>query len=710
MVVSRKTSLGRVYTVPSPQMRDTIIGRNAYRRAFVIVSLTSTSDAADQRDVLAKLNEESEQRQSDRQNGTEEATQSDWTIEDSEDLYRINGWGEPFFSINAAGNITVSPQGDRGGSLDLQKLVDGLKLRDFQLPLLIRFSEILEDRLGRINACFAKAIARYSYEGIYQGVFPVKCNQQRHIVEDLVRFGKAYQFGLEAGTKPELMIALASLNTPDALIICNGYKDESYIETAMLGQRLGQKPIIVLEQVEEVEVAIATAKRLGIQPNLGVRAKLAAQGSGRWGSSAGDRAKFGLTIPEIITVVEKLQAADMLESLQLLHFHIGSQINAISVIKEAMREACQIYVELAALGAPMGYLDVGGGLGIDYDGSKTSSQDSKNYSIQNYANDVVAHVKDACVASGVPMPTLVSESGRAIATHQSVLIFDVLGTSEAIPQAPPPYKDGDHKLIRELWDVYTTVNIENYQEAFTDAVQFKKEAASLFNLGYLKLGERACVERLYWGCCKKIVDLIHQQDYIPEELEHLEKSMASIYYLNLSIFKAALDSWAIDQLFPIMPIHRLNEEPSKRATLADLTCDSDGKINRFIGPKGSKDVLALHPIREDEPYYLGMFLVGSYQETLGNLHNLFGSINTVHIHLASKAKTQQGYTIEHVVRGNTTDEVLQQVQYNPKDMIEQMRRRSEQALQENQITIADARKLMDNYKAGMDRYTYLTEA
>lgn len=633
-----------------------------------------------------------------------------WAIEESEELYRIKGWGEPYFSINDKGNITVSPRGDRGGSLDLKKLVEGLKQRDFQLPILIRFSEILEDRLERINACFAKAIARYSYEGIYQGVFPVKCNQQRHIVEDLVRFGKAFQFGLEAGTKPELMIALASLNTPGALIICNGYKDESYIETAMLGQRLGQKPIIVLEQVEEVEVAIATAKRLGIQPNLGVRAKLAAKGSGRWGTSAGDRAKFGLTIPEIITVVEKLKAADMLDRLQLLHFHIGSQVNAISVIKEAMREACQIYVELVDLGAPMGYLDVGGGLGVDYDGSKTSSQGSKNYSIQNYANDVVAHIKDACVARKMPMPTLVSESGRAIASHQSVLVFDILGTSEAIPEDPAPYQDGEHNLIRELWDVYTTVNADNYQEAFNDAVQFKKEAASLFNLNYLRLAERARVERLYWGCCKKVSALLQQQEYVPEELEHLEKSMASIYYLNLSLFQAALDTWAIGQLFPILPIHRLNEEPTKRATLADLTCDSDGKIDRFIGQKGAKEILELHPLKPDEPYYLGMFLVGAYQETLGNLHNLFGNINTVHIHLASKAKTQQGYTIDHIVRGNTTDEVLQQVQYDPKDMIEQIRRRSEQALNQGQITIEEVRKLMNNYKAGMNRYTYLTES
>ena len=456
----------------------------------------------------------------------------------------------------------------------------------------------------------------------------MKCNQQRHIVEDLVRFGKSYQFGLEAGTKPELMIAMASLNTPGALIICNGYKDDSYIETAMLGQRLGQKTIIVLEQVEEVDVAIAASRRLGIQPVLGVRAKLAAKGSGRWGDSAGDRAKFGLSIPEIMTVIEKLEAADMLPCLQLMHFHIGSQISAISTIKDALREACQIYVELVKLGAPMGYLDVGGGLGVDYDGSKTSSQGSKNYSIQNYANDVVAEVKDACSARDIPMPTLVSESGRAIASHQSVLIFDILGTSEASYSEPAAYQDGEHRLVRELWDIYSAIDSDSYQELFNDAVQFKKEAASLFNFSYLRLAERARVERLYWACCKKIVTLLRDQDYVPEELEHLEKSMASIYYANMSLFQSALDSWAIEQIFPIMPIHRLNEEPTQRATLADLTCDSDGKVARFIGAKGQKEVLELHPLKSGKPYYLGMFLMGAYQETLGNLHNLFG--NTKH--------------------------------------------------------------------------------
>ncbi|KPQ35007.1 MAG: arginine decarboxylase SpeA [Phormidesmis priestleyi Ana] len=692
--------------IPSTPISTSLSGGSVASDRTTLPKPTHPSDNSSDNSEETSLAAEAIASSPDEQNSREA-----WSIEQSEELYRIKGWGEPYFSINAAGNITVSPQGDRGGSLDLYQLVEGLKQRDFQLPILIRFSEILEDRLERLNACFAKAIARYSYEGVYQGVFPVKCNQQRHIVEDLARFGKPYQFGLEAGTKPELMIAMASLDTPGSLIICNGYKDDAYLETAMLGQRLGQKIIIVLEQVEEVDVAIALSQRLGIQPVLGVRAKLAAKGSGRWGESAGDRAKFGLSIPEIITVVEKLEAANMLPCLQLLHFHIGSQVSAISVIKDALREACQIYVELVKLGAPMGYLDVGGGLGVDYDGSKTSSQGSKNYSIQNYANDVVAEVKDACSAQAIPMPTLVSESGRAIASHQSVLIFDILGTSEATSyETPKPYVEGEHRLIRELWDLYTSLSPENYQEAFNDAVQFKKEAAGLFNFSYLRLTERARVERLYWACCAKIVALLRNEDYIPEELEHLEKSLASIYYANMSLFQSALDSWAIEQLFPLLPIHRLTEEPTQRATLADLTCDSDGKIARFIGPKGTKDVLELHPLKANEPYYLGMFLVGAYQETLGNLHNLFGNTNTVHICLASKARSHQGYTIEHVVRGNTTDEVLAQVQYDPEQMIEQIRLRSELALQNGQITIEEARKLMANYKAGMTCYTYLAES
>lgn len=626
-----------------------------------------------------------------------------WTIEASEELYRIQGWGEPYFSINAAGHVTVSPQGDRGGSLDLFELVNSLKRRNLGLPLLIRFSDILADRIERLNAAFAKAIARYNYPGVYRGVFPVKCNQQRHLVEALVNFGKPYQFGLEAGSKPELMIALATLKTPGSLLICNGYKDREYIETAMLAQRLGQTPIIVLEQSEEVDLVIEASQKLGIQPILGVRAKLSAKGIGRWGTSAGDRAKFGLTIPEILHAVEQLRAADMLGSLQLLHYHIGSQISSIAVIKDAIREASQIYVELVKLEAGMKYLDVGGGLGVDYDGSKTNFYASKNYNIQNYANDIVAEVKEACAERNVPVPTLVSESGRAIAAHQSILVFDVLGTSDVSFDLPEPLQEKEHLIVRNLYETYESITEENYQEAFHDAAQFKDEAISLFNFGYVSLTERARAERIYWACCHKILAIARQQEYVPDDLEDLEKIMASIYYVNLSVFQSAPDSWAIDQLFPIMPIHRLDEEPTQRATLADLTCDSDGKIDQFIDLRDVKHVLELHDLKPDEPYYLGLFLGGAYQEIMGNLHNLFGDSNAVHITL-----TPKGYQIDHVVKGDTMTEVLGYVQYDSEDMIESIRQQTEQALQEKRITIEESQLLLQNYEHSLSRYTYLS--
>ncbi len=626
-----------------------------------------------------------------------------WSIEDSENQYRIKGWGEPYFSINAAGHVTVSPRGDRGGSLDLFELVNALRDRNLALPLLIRFSDILEDRIERLNASFAKAIARYNYDGSYRGVFPIKCNQQRHLVEDLVKFGKPFQFGLEAGSKPELMIALATLDNPGSLIICNGYKDREYIETAMLAQKLGQTPIIVLEQVEEVEIAIEAAQSLGIEPNLGVRAKLNSKGMGRWGGSSGDRAKFGLTIPEIIMVVDRLREAKMLNCLQLLHFHIGSQISSISVIKEAIIEASKIYVELAQLGANMRYLDVGGGLGVDYDGSQTNFHASKNYNMQNYANDIVAEVKDACAEKKVPVPILVSESGRAVVSHQSVLIFDVLGSSEVRSELPHPPNENEHAIIRNLWEIYNTINLENFQEAYHDVTQFKEEALNRFNLGYLSISERARAEQFYWACCRKILDIINDEDYVPDDLEELEQMMSSIYYVNMSVFQSAPDSWAIDQLFPIMPIHRLGEEPTQRGILADLTCDSDGKIDQFIDLRDVKPVLELHSLKKHKPYYLGLFLAGAYQEIMGNLHNLFGDTNAVHIKL-----TPKGYQIEHVVKGDTMKEVVGYVQYDAEDLMENIRKKSEQALQEKRITLQESQRLMQNYESSLGRYTYLS--
>ncbi len=625
-----------------------------------------------------------------------------WKIEDSEELYRIEGWGKPYFSINAAGHVTVSPKGDRGGSLDLFELVNALKQRNLGLPMLIRFSDILEDRIERLNACFAKAIARYNYPGVYRGVFPVKCNQQRHLIEDLVRFGKPHQFGLEAGSKPELMIALALLDTPGALLICNGYKDREYIETAMLSQRLGQTAMIVIEQIEEVQLIINASRQLGIKPILGIRAKLSTQGMGRWGTSSGDRAKFGLTIPEIINAVDELRQANLLSSLQLLHFHIGSQISAINVIKDAIQEASRIYVELAELGADMKYLDVGGGLGVDYDGSQTNFYASKNYNMQNYANDIVAELKDTCAERKITVPTLISESGRAIASHQSVLIFDVLSTSDVLSNQPEAPTEADPPVITYLWETYQSINPENFQEFFHDAAQFKEEAISRFNLGILRLTERAKAERLYWACCKKILAIIRQLEYVPDELEDLEKIMASIYYINLSVFQSAPDCWAIDQLFPIMPIHRLGEEPTCRGILADLTCDSDGKIDRFIDLRDVKSVLELHSFQPGQPYYLGMFLNGAYQEIMGNLHNLFGDTNAVHIQL-----TPKGYQIEHIVKGDTMTEVVGYVQYDTEDMIENIRQRCEKALEENRITLAESQRLLQTYEQSLRRYTYL---
>ena len=628
--------------------------------------------------------------------------QKSWTIEDSEKLYRIQGWGEPYFSINAAGHVTVSPKGDRGGSLDLCELVESLKQRNLALPLLIRFSDILEDRIERLNSCFARAIARYNYKNVYRGVFPVKCNQHRQLIQDLVRFGQPHHFGLEAGSKPELMIALATLKTPGALLICNGYKDREYIETAILAQRLGQTSVIVLEQIEEVELAIAASIALGIKPILGVRAKLTTKGVGRWGGSTGDRAKFGLTIPEIIRAVGELEKAGMLHCLQLLHFHIGSQISSISVIKDAIREASHIYVELAKLGANMNYLDVGGGLGVDYDGSKTNFHASKNYNMQNYANDVVAGVKDACDERKIQVPIIISESGRAIASHQSVLVFDVLGTSDVPREVPEPIDENAHQIPRNLYEIYQSISPENYQEVYHDAIQFKEEAVSLFNLGYLGIAERAKTEQLYWACCNKIQGIARQKEYVSEDLEDLEKVMASIYYINLSVFQSVPDSWAINQLFPIMPINRLDEEPTQRGILADLTCDSDGKIDQFIDLRDVKSVLELHTLKPGEPYYLALFLGGAYQEIMGNLHNLFGDANAVHIQL-----TPSGYHIEHVVKGDTMKEVLSYVQYDSESLVESIRRQTEAALQQNKITLSESQLLLQNYERSLSQYTYL---
>jgi arginine decarboxylase len=539
----------------------------------------------------------------------------------------------------------------------------------------------------------------------------VKCNQQRHVVEELVARGRRWHFGLEAGSKAELLIALSLIDDPEALLICNGYKDQRYIETAILARRLGRQPVVVIEQADEVERIINATQSLCSAPFIGIRAKLSSRSTGRWGSSVGDKAKFGLSVPDLLATVESLRQADLLSDLRLLHFHIGSQINDIAVLKDALQEAGQIYVELTKLGAPMGYLDVGGGLGIDYDGSRTATAASTNYSLQNYANDVVATVRECCEPHAVAMPTLVSESGRAIASHFSVLVFDVLGSS-SVPGAIPAIDSDEPLTVRNLRDTLNGINNQNsdeliessrLQEAWNDAIKFKDDALAAFRLGYMSLSQRAMAEQLTWACARAIVAQLPRNGPVPEDLRSLRAALAGTYYANLSIFRSAPDTWAIEQLFPVLPLQRLNEEPSQLGHFADLTCDSDGKLARFIGNGQAKPLLELHELRPGEPYLIGMFLGGAYQEVMGNLHNLFGSTNAVHIRLAPGG----GYQVEHVVRGDTNADVLRAMEHNPELLLERLRLASESAISNGALKISDARRLMDHLETSLRQTTYL---
>ena len=624
-----------------------------------------------------------------------------WTVADSAKLYNIAGWGEPYFAINQLGNVTVSPLGMQGKSVELLSVVESLIEGGVSLPLLIRFPDILADRLARLHQCMAKAIARYDYRGKYQGVFPIKCNQNRQLIESVVDRGLPYEFGLEAGSKPELAIALALTSGKQSLLMCNGYKDRQYLETALLATKLGHQPIIVIEQPQELELLLTISQELNILPTIGVRAKLSTRGIGRWGDSTGDRAKFGLTVSEILQVVRQLEKQEKLDCLKLLHFHIGSQISAIGTIKGAIREASQIYVQLVQLGAAMHYLNVGGGLAVDYDGSKTNTPASKNYSMQNYANDIVAQIKDACDRLKVTHPTIVSESARAICAHQSVLIFDVLGESRLSNNLSTPIANAP-LVIQNFWTTYREINSDNLQESYHDAIGFRQEALDLFNLGYLNLIERSQAEELYWACCSRISAQLENKSDLSDDLTSLSQIMASAYHVNLSIFRSIPDSWAIGQLFPIVPIHRLNEKPSVKGTLADITCDSDGKVDRFIDRKTTKPTLELHPIDNTSPYYLGLFLAGAYQEIMGNLHNLFGDTNVVQIDL-----TKTGEIVKSIVPGDSIKEVLGYLQYDSQNLIDTVNQQIELAEQKKHITATEARKLLSNYRSTLNSYTYL---
>jgi len=630
------------------------------------------------------------------------ATPRKWTLADSVETYEIRTWGQPYFGVNEKGHVIIHPEGPAGASADLKELVDEVKRRGIGLPLLIRFTDILHKRVEELNEAFAKAITEYEYEGQYRGVYPIKVNQVATVVAEILRAGKPYHYGLEAGSKPELLAVMALLEDPQALIVCNGYKDEEYVETALLASKLDRQVILVVEKLSELALIADVSERLGVRPKIGIRVRLSSRGSGRWEASGGDRSKFGLSSSEILEAMSFMRERGLLDCFELLHFHLGSQISAIRSFKNALREAGRFYVELVKAGAPLKYFDVGGGLGVDYDGSQTNFASSMNYTMQEYANDIVYGLKEMCDAAEVPQPNIVSESGRAVVAHHAVLVTDILGTLEFESKPIPDTIDEDAaNVVKNLHATYKEITRKNLQEAYHDAVDLKEESLQLFSLGHLPLDQRVMAENLYWAICHRIARLAKEQDDPPEEFEHLEKTLSDTYFCNFSVFQSLPDSWAIDHLFPIMPIHRLNSEPTRRAVLADITCDSDGKIEHFIGRRDVKDVLELHPLN-GEDYYLGIFLVGAYQEILGDLHNLFGDTNDVQVTL-----TDGGYAIDHVEPGDTVTEVLKYVGYNNEDLVAKLRRFAEAALRKGKLTLDESRYLLRAYEEGLAGYTYL---
>ncbi len=637
---------------------------------------------------------------------TVSALKSRWTPTDSLDLYNIRGWGNGYFSVNSAGNMVVHPGGPAAPSIDLKELVDEVRERGIGLPLLIRFSEIVQARVVELNEAFSQAMSEYGYGGLYRGVYPIKVNQDRYLVQRLVEYGRPYHFGLEAGSKPELLAVMAMLEDPEALIVCNGYKDEEYVETALLASKLGRHVILVVEKPSELPLIRGIAEKTGIRPRIGIRSRLSAKGSGHWEASGGDRSKFGLSGRDLLDAMVFLREHELLDTFELLHFHLGSQISSIRAVKDALREAAQVYVNLVKMGAPLAYLDVGGGLGIDYDGSQTNFASSLNYTLQEYANDIVFGVMEICDPEGVPHPTLVSESGRATVAHHAALIIDVLDVAEFALGKLPKKAPADAGLpLRHLFDSYREVSRKNLLEAYHDSIAYRDECQSLFNLGHLSLEHRGLAEDLFWAICQKILKITRTLPEIPEDLEGLERTLADTYFCNFSVFQSVPDSWAIDQLFPVVPIHRLNEEPTNRAVLADITCDSDGKIDHFIDRRDVKDVLELHPFTAGEPYYLGVFLVGAYQEILGDLHNLFGDTNTVHVSLDA----EEGYVIQDVVPGDSVTDVLRYVRYTKNDLVSRVRNATEVAMRAKRMTLEESRHLLRRYEAGLSGYTYLEQ-
>ncbi|MCH5221645.1 MAG: biosynthetic arginine decarboxylase [Muribaculaceae bacterium] len=626
-----------------------------------------------------------------------------WRIEDSEELYNITGWGRNYFSVNEKGHVVVSPR--KGyASVDLKDVMDELQVRDVSAPVLLRFPDILDNRIEKISNCFKDAASQYDYEAQNYMIYPIKVNQMRQVVEEIVSYGKKFNIGLEAGSKPELHAVLATNIAENALIICNGYKDAAYIELALLAQKMGRRIYLVVEKLNELRMIADIAKRLKVKPNVGIRIKLSSTGSGKWSESGGDQSKFGLNSSELLEALDILERRDLKDCLKLIHFHIGSQINKIRVIKNALREATQFYVQLSKLGFDVDFIDIGGGLGVDYDGTRNSSSESSmNYSIQEYANDAVYAIVDACTKNNLKHPNIITESGRSLTAHHSILIFEVLETAQLpIWKESQEIEDDAHELTRELYDIWDNLDSSRLFESWHDAQQIREEALDLFSLGMLDLKTRAQIEKLFWSVAREVGEIAASMKHTPEDLRKIAKMIPDKYFCNFSLFQSLPDSWAIDQLFPIIPITRLDEKPSRTCTLQDITCDSDGKIANFISAQGTSSSLPVHPLKQGEPYYIGVFLVGAYQEILGDMHNLFGDTNAVHISVY-----KDRYEIDQIIEGETVDEVLDYVQFNPKKLVRNLESWVTASMKSGSITPEEGRDFISTYRSGLFGYTYL---
>lgn len=626
-----------------------------------------------------------------------------WTIEDSKELYNINGWGVSYFGINEKGNAYVMPCKDNT-EIDLRDVMDELALRDVSSPVLLRFPDILDNRIEKTASCFAQAAKEYDYKAENFIIYPIKVNQMQPVVEEIISHGQKFNLGLEAGSKPELHAVIAVQCQSDSLIICNGYKDQSYIELALLAQKMGKRIFIVIEKLNELNIIAKAAKKIGVRPNIGIRIKLASSGSGKWADSGGDASKFGLNSSELLLALKMLEEKGLKDCLHLIHFHIGSQITKIRRIQTALREAAQYYINLHKMGYNVDFVDCGGGLGVDYDGTRSSSSESSvNYSIQEYVNDCIYTFIDAANKNGVPHPNLITESGRSLTAHHSVLVIDVLETA-SLPTMPEEFEptEEEHQLVKDLYEIWDNLNPRSMLEDWHDAEQIREESLDLFALGIVDLQTRAEIESMYWSVCREINMLSKSMKHVPDELRNLDKLLADKYFCNFSLFQSLPDSWAIDQLFPILPIQRLDERPTRNATLQDITCDSDGKIANFVTNRNISHVLPLHPLKKGEPYYLGVFLVGAYQEILGDLHNLFGDTNAVHISVKNGK-----YSIDQVIDGETVDEVLDYVQYSPKKLVRQLETWVTKSVKLGKISLEEGKEFLNNYRSGLYGYTYL---